>query len=116
MMKRSVTHAEARTSVTDRPLDALIQRARAEFQEMPGLRLTFRQMQRLWILDRQTCHALVERLLEARVVRRTASDQYVRFDSSDDASARSPARTDLRTSLPASAHSIEGDLYYFFGE
>jgi hypothetical protein len=61
------------------PLDDLFHRARAEFREMPGLRLTFSQMQRLWTLDDPTCQALVERLLRSRVLTRTPSGQYVRF-------------------------------------
>ena len=61
------------------PLDDLFHRARAEFREMPGLRLTFRQMQRLWTLDHPTCQVLVERLLRAKVLARTPSGQYVRF-------------------------------------
>ncbi len=61
------------------PLDDLFHRARAEFREMPGLRLTFSQMQRLWTLDDPTCQALVERLLHSRVLTRTPSGHYVRF-------------------------------------
>ena len=39
----------------------LLHRIRAEFNEMPGLRLTFHQAQRLWGLDEKTClNALAE--------------------------------------------------------
>ncbi|RPI53478.1 MAG: hypothetical protein EHM55_13665 [Acidobacteria bacterium] len=95
MMERSITHAASNES-----LDALVERARAEFREMPGLRLTFQQMQRLWMLDRRTCHVLVERLLQTRVLMRTASDQYVRFGSTEAVlSQERPGRLDRRASL-----------------
>jgi hypothetical protein len=53
---------------------ALIQ---AEYREMPGLSLTKRQAQRLWGLDQATCDVLLEALEAARVVRRTAMNEYV---------------------------------------
>jgi hypothetical protein len=53
---------------------ALIQ---AEYLEMPGLSLTKRQAQRLWGLDQATCDVLLEALEAARVVRRTAMNEYV---------------------------------------
>ncbi len=39
--------------------DALLRRARGEYREMPGMRLTIDQAMRLWDLDRQTCQALL---------------------------------------------------------
>ena len=36
------------------PLNEQIDRIRSEYREMPGLRLTFEQMLRLWRLDRRT--------------------------------------------------------------
>jgi hypothetical protein len=35
--------------------DQILRRIRAEFLEMPGMRLTFSQAKRLWGLDEQTC-------------------------------------------------------------
>jgi len=49
----------------------------AEYHEMPGLRLTRPQIRRLWGLDEQTCELLLEQLLAAHVLRRTAGDAYV---------------------------------------
>jgi hypothetical protein len=69
------------------PLDTTIDRVRSEYREMPGLRLTFDQMQRLWLLDRPTCRALVERLLDAQFLRPTRDGRYVRSDM-----RRSPRR------------------------
>lgn len=51
------------------PLDEnLLHRVRAEFQEVPGLRLTVAQAQRLWGLDRATCEAVLARLTQSRVL------------------------------------------------
>ena len=36
-------------------MEALVQRVRGEFREMPGLRLTFAQACRLWQIDTATC-------------------------------------------------------------
>ena len=45
-----------------RPLDeGLLRRIRSEFLEMPGLRLSREQAQRLWALDAATCDRVLER-------------------------------------------------------
>ena len=44
----------------------LLTRVCSEFLEMPGLRLTCRQAQRLWNLDEQTCGHILEFLVEAK--------------------------------------------------
>jgi len=51
---------------------------RAEFNEMPGLRLTASQMQRLWGLDEMMCGALVQALVAAGYLRRTSNGAYAR--------------------------------------
>jgi hypothetical protein len=48
----------------------------AEYREMPDLRLSKTQMQRLWGLDPFVCDALVDALVAARVLRRTPSGHY----------------------------------------
>jgi hypothetical protein len=48
----------------------------AEYREMPDLRLNKPQMQRLWGFDPFVCVALVEALVAARVLRRTANGSY----------------------------------------
>jgi hypothetical protein len=63
--------------------EVLVKRVRAEFREMPGLRLTFEQIRRLWMLDRTTCDALVSRLTDARILVRTAGGHYVRYRSDE---------------------------------
>jgi len=54
---------------------ALIQ---SEYLESPGLSLTKAQAQRLWGLDPVTCEALMAALEEAKFLRRTEANRYVR--------------------------------------
>ena len=54
-----------------------LQRVRAEFLEMPGLKLTVPQAQRLWGVDRSTCEALIEELMASRFLTRTRDGAVV---------------------------------------
>ena len=56
--------------------DALLTRARGEFREMPGMRLTIEQAMRLWDLDRQTCQNLLNSLVAARFLEFDAHGRY----------------------------------------
>ena len=60
--------------------DSTIARIQSEYREMPGLRLTFDQMRRLWMLDQRTCRAVLEQLLDAQFLKRTRDGRYVRCD------------------------------------
>lgn len=60
--------------------DEDLRRIRGEYLEMPGLRLTALQAQRLWNLDRAACDALLGALVEARFLRRTSDGAFVRSD------------------------------------
>lgn len=53
---------------------------RSEYFEMPGLHLSKRQAQRLWGLDPEGCEMVFDALEEARFLRRTTNDAYVRAD------------------------------------
>ena len=57
--------------------EATLRRVRAEFLEMPGLKLTVSQAQRLWGMDRSTCEALIERLTESQFLARTRDGAVV---------------------------------------
>ena len=59
--------------------DAL-RRVRGEYIEMPGLRLTAAQAQRLWGLDRAACDALLGALVEAKFLSRTRDGAFVRSE------------------------------------
>jgi len=47
-------------------VDQMLRRIKGEFLEMPGLRLTCRQAQRLWNLDAIVCEALLAALVDVR--------------------------------------------------
>lgn len=46
--------------------EQMLRRIRSEYVEMPGLRLTRQQAQRLWGLDEDTCSTALECLVEAK--------------------------------------------------
>ncbi len=58
----------------------LVGRIRAEFLEMPGLRLTVTQASRLWGLDEGACRRVIEVLIGASFLRWTASGTVARVD------------------------------------
>lgn len=58
--------------------DALC-RIRGEYLEMPGLRLTVLQAQRLWNLDSARCEVLLGALVDAHFLWRTADGAFVRL-------------------------------------
>jgi len=58
--------------------DALLQRVYGEFLEMPGLRLTCQQAQRLWGLDESACLQLLECLVDAKFLCRPGPGMYAR--------------------------------------
>lgn len=61
------------------PIDAaLLQRMWSEFVEMPGLRLTRAQAQRLWGVDAETCVSALESLVAVHLLVHGADDKYSR--------------------------------------
>ncbi len=62
-------------------LTELMGRVRAEYQEMPGLKLTAAQAQRLWGLDRAACDALLGALVDAKFLYQTRDGAFVRSDA-----------------------------------
>jgi hypothetical protein len=63
------------------PFDMILARIRGEYNEMPGLRLTPAQAQRLWSLDRATCDQVLSALVENRFLRRVRDGAFIRSDS-----------------------------------
>ena len=51
--------------------DVLLRRLHSEYQEMPGLRLTCEQVQRLCGIDQRTCRDLLDELVKARFLSRS---------------------------------------------
>ena len=61
-------------------LEAVVRRIRAEFVEMPGLRLTPAQAIRLWGLEREAFHAVIESLIGSSFLRWTTSGAITRAE------------------------------------
>ena len=59
----------------------VLRRARAEYLEMPGLRLTPAQAQRLWGVDSRTCEQLLAKLTESRFLAQTRDGAFVLLSS-----------------------------------
>jgi hypothetical protein len=59
-------------------MSELMVRVRVEYHEMPGLKLTEAQAQRLWGLDDRTCGQVLTALVERQFLKRTPAGTYVR--------------------------------------
>jgi hypothetical protein len=75
----SATQAGSAPASTLVPLEVL-QRVRAEFLEMPGLRLTRAQARRLWALDEALCDAILATLVETRFLVHSGNVAFMRAD------------------------------------
>lgn len=64
------------------PNPQLLTRIRAEYREMPGLRLTLLQARRLWALDIITCSAALSALEACGFLRTTRDGAYILCDAS----------------------------------
>ncbi len=74
--------------------DLLLRRVRAEFIEMPGLRLTRQQAGRLWALDEATCGRLLAALSENGFLMCAPDGRYSRRTDG----AEPPARLEMAKS------------------
>jgi hypothetical protein len=70
----------AHTSTPDLQITQWLGLIRAEYLEMPGLKLTLPQACRLWRLDDLTSSALFAALVDAKFLRRTHAGAFVRAD------------------------------------
>jgi hypothetical protein len=66
------------------PVESFLRRIRSEYWEMPGLKLTRAQAQRLWGLDQELCDTLLEELSKAGFLARTRDGAFMRRDRSWD--------------------------------
>lgn len=62
------------------PFNEVLQRVQGEYLEMPGLRLTTAQAQRLWGLDRAVCDTLLGALVDTKFLFQTRDGAFVRTD------------------------------------
>lgn len=80
----------------------LLQRVRGEFLEMPGLRLTRAQAQRLWGLDNLTCEEVLRGLIERQFLVCSTDGRYMRSVEGRDAAPHPRMlKADLPPDLPA---------------
>jgi hypothetical protein len=83
---------------SDNIADALLRRLKAEFLEMPGLKLTEPQARRLWALDAVACADLLNALVDEKFLFRTRDGSFMRIERATPQKASlAPRRT------PASA-------------
>jgi hypothetical protein len=59
------------------PLAPLVRRIECDYEEMPGLRLTEAQAQRLWNLDADTCRTVLVALVQRGFLRRSTNGMYI---------------------------------------
>jgi len=71
-------------------IDDVLQRIQGEYSEMPGLRLTAAQAQRLWGLERAVCDELLGALVDAKFLSQTRDGAFIKTDGG-------PQRTASRT-------------------
>ncbi len=70
------------TPVRSTSMEQMLQRIQGEFSEMPGLRLTCRQAQRLWNLDALVCESVLAALVDVRFLVQTADGLFIQRTSS----------------------------------
>jgi hypothetical protein len=64
-------------------IEDIVRRVQSEFLEMPGLRLTDAQAQRLWGLDARTCSVVIDKLIACRFLFRTRDGAVMRIDATE---------------------------------
>jgi len=57
--------------------DAMLQKIRNEFVDLPGLRLTAQQAKRVWELDESNCRRLLATLVEKKFLRQNEHGSYL---------------------------------------
>ncbi len=83
------------------PHDAVLTRLRAEFLEMPGLRLTREQAQRLCGVERAACQMALDVLVVDRFLCVKHDGSYARLTDGADHPRSLPAKADLRAGTPS---------------
>ncbi|HTI37882.1 MAG TPA: hypothetical protein VL484_10005 [Vicinamibacterales bacterium] len=74
-------------------IEDVLQRIQGEFVEMPGLRLTAAQAQRLWGLERDLCDSLLGALVDAKFLSRTRDGAFIRVDGARPTQVTIPRQT-----------------------
>jgi hypothetical protein len=77
------------------PHNALVERIRAEYLEMPGLCLKLEQAQRLWGVERALCQQALDTLVDTNFLCVKADGAYARVADGPDHSRPQPAKAML---------------------
>lgn len=77
------------------PHDAILARIRADYMEMPGLRLTLEQARRLCGVERALCQRVLDRLVEMKFLWVTPNGTYARVTDGADISRPHPVKAHL---------------------
>jgi hypothetical protein len=80
------------------PHTPLVTRIRGEYLEMPGLRLSLEQAQRLCGVEQMLCQTVLDALVEARFLCLRPNGTYARADDGRDMPRPRPARSALGAS------------------
>ena len=86
-----------------RTVQQVIERLRAEFVEMPGLRLSAGQVERLCGVEHTVCQLILDSLVDAKFLCRKPDGTYTRL--TDGASSHSRPVTALRTDVSRMNHA-----------
>jgi hypothetical protein len=78
------------------PHNAMLTRIRAEYLEMPGLRLTLEQARRLCGVERALCQMVLDALVDAKFLCVKSDGAYARVADGADRLHPQPAKADLR--------------------
>jgi hypothetical protein len=101
-MERTAATTQTEKGVV-RTLDTVIERLRAEFMEMPGLRLTGKPVQRLCGVEPSVCDVVLAALVDERFLCAKSDGIYVRVSDGNLLRRRRPAKADLHLSGQAKA-------------
>jgi hypothetical protein len=77
------------------PYTPLLTRIRGEYLEMPGLRVTFEQAQRLFGVDGTLCKKVLDALVEAKFLCVRPGGAYARLIDDDDIPRPRPVKAEL---------------------
>lgn len=78
----------------------VLERLRAEYLEMPGMKLTTEQVQRFCGIEQTMCKLVLDALVKADFLRLKSDGTYVRLTEGDSPFPRRPAKAALRSMPP----------------
>jgi hypothetical protein len=80
-----------------RTIEDILNRVRAEFLEMPGLRLTSAQVQRLCRIEATVCQMAIDALVKVKFLDAKPDGHYARLTDGTDVPRARPAKVERRT-------------------